>query len=490
MIVPKNFLYGFYAIVFFSIGLALHKEFETLFSFWLTVALISPPFLWAMSTTHTSLKCFTLIAFVTQFLTVPYFYLERDKWPFFDKAPFGFTAVEAFPILVKVSFYLLTVIFLTKLISVLTGSNRSSHQKKNPLDYNYPKKRWIDFSKAHMDEFEHRSKRRKFTFIIISIFPILILFNLWTFDMGIAITGVEAPRLPLKLSGIIFYFKSYLVPIVLGYLYYNATRRWPLMFLYLIYSLVFGLSSVSKLAVLLVMTPVIVLAWIERRQFFCLIAAIGTFVGVFVASQARNYVHYVEQGVTGADTSQGLFAILMSIISEPDSMLLKLDFIPWMIAGIAGRVEAFGNLVQAHYYNPDAVIGPVGSALRMIWVGLVEINVDAHHVEWLGYTLPKGFYSGGSILSNAIIMSKSGLWWLVLSALITAVVIVIIDTTITKFCNKIQFFRPFRVPAIFYFTMSYFTHSTMDVVFVTCITVMFLIPKVFYRKIKISIRTT
>ena len=91
------------------------------------------------------------------------------------------------------------------------------------------------------------------------------------FQNGISIVGVEPPRLPFKLSGILHYFTKYVVPLTLGYLYYRSPRNLPTALLLLGYGLLLGLTSVSRSALVLVLLPVLGLAWIDRRKWiFCI----------------------------------------------------------------------------------------------------------------------------------------------------------------------------------------------------------------------------
>lgn len=446
--------------------------------------LIFPPFLLSLSTPYISLKIFLLISLVTQYITLPYFFLDRDRWIFSDTIPFGFTALETFPILLKISLFLFAVLFFFRLIFRLSWTQRSIRKFSIASEYNSSFKEKSMKKKIPNPFVINDLKTMKFSLLIFLLIPPLIILNLWMYSNGVGITGVAPPRLPYKMSGILFYFTKFLVPVLLGYLYFKSKRRFLLMITYLIYAWIFGLCATSKGAVLIIMTPVIALAWIDKRYFVFLTAALGTVVGVFLASGARYYVHYVDQNVTGADTTYSLFFLINSIVFDPTSRLWDLDFLPWMIAGIAGRVEYFGSLVQAQYYDPDAVVGAVGFLLRMIWTGLVEIDVDAHHIEWQGYILPKGFFNGGSILSNAIIVSNSALWWLMISGLITAVMLVAIEKSTNYFFRRYIFISTMRVPTIFYLTLLYFTQSSTSNIFVLVIIVMIVAPHVPFRPIK------
>jgi hypothetical protein len=453
-------IYAFLSTALGSLGLVLGGEIEAMFAWWLVIMLLLPPTLWAFSTTYTSLKIFCLTSFGTQYLTLPFFFLYRDNWQLADVKPFGFTALETLPILLKVSLFLCALVLFFKLIYRLSWRQKTLRKSTHTRRSSGLFKRVTELGSIASFDLKNNVNSAKTSGLIAFLIPLLIVLNLWQYSQGIGITGVDPPRLPYRMAGILFYFTKFLIPVLLGYLYLKTKRGWPLMLLYLVYAWVFGLCSTSKGAVIMVMAPVIALAWVDKRYGMLVVSFLGAMLGVFVASGARYYVHTVTNGVTGADTSLGLFTLIGNVFLEPSSKIWDFDFLPWIVVGIAGRIEAFGSLVQAQYYDPDAVVGAWGFIFRMVWTGLVEIDVDAHHIQWQGNTLPVGFYNGGSILSNAVIVGNSGLLWVVISALITAAMLVVVEKNTNSFVKKYVQLDVLRVPIIFYMTVLYFTHSS------------------------------
>jgi hypothetical protein len=252
---------------------------------------------------------------------------------------------------------------------------------------------------------------------------------------------------------------KYITPLFLAYLYAKTKRGWFLMLFFLAYAWVLGLASVSKGAVIIVMLPVLAFAWFDQRKLMLVVAGLGTLFGVAFSDGARAYVYVISAGVSGADTSLSIFSLVANIFNDPDSQVWKSDFLPRIISGVFARVEGFGNLVMAQYYDPDAVVGALGFVLRMIWKGLVPLDTDLHHIQWQGDVLPTGFYNGGSLLSNAVIVGHSGLWWVVISAMVVAVILVILEKSTKRLSVKYRLPDLGSTAVIAYLSITYFLET-------------------------------
>jgi hypothetical protein len=238
------------------------------------------------------------------------------------------------------------------------------------------------------------------------------------------------------------------------------------MLLILAYAWVLGLSSVSKGAILIIMGPVVVLAWLDKHKIMSLVAFFASIIGISFAEGARAYVHIITTGKSGADTSLGLFTLITNIVTEPDSKMWNFDFVPVLVSHILNRIEGFNNLVMAQYYDPDAVVGAWGFILRMIWRRLSEFDVNAHSIQWQGNLLPEGFYNGGSLLSNAVIVGNTGLWWVVLSAIVTAIILVILEKSCSRISRKYKIFESIKNPMIIFMSLLFFTETGGNETFV------------------------
>ena len=476
MFIKKIYLYATIFAIFISLSLVILDELETLFSWWLVFLFLLPPLIWSLKNKYITLQVFCLLSFFSQAINLPVFYLYRDSWNFAHVKPFYFTATEALPILAKVSFFIIfVIIFFKALIIIFSFLKLPALKEKNTIQESI-----IDSSRSAYKKYDHfdlkkNSKTKKFTILIILLISLLIPLNLWSYSIGIGITGVEAPRLPFRLVGIIFYLVKYVTPLLLGYLYIQTKRGWFLMFIYITYALIAGLCSVSKGIVILIMLPVVILAWHDNRYLLSIISSLSTLVVVFIASAARAYVHTVSAGVTGANVSNSIGTLLLNVISNPDSRLRDSDFLLRSVDGLAARVEGFQNLVMAYYYDSAAVLGGGGFILRMIWRGWATVDADAHHLEWQGNILPEGFYNGGSLLSHAIILGNISLIYVIMGSFVVAVTFVLIENITNFFLNRFNAFYGLRTPIIFFIVSVYFTETSINRPMVFILILLFLL---------------
>jgi hypothetical protein len=481
--VTKRYLcYGAVGVLLVSFGLAIADEFNTILAWWIAIILLLPLLLWALKTPYVALKTICISSFLTQFITLPFFYLRRDTFAWGHVKPFHFTGWEAFPMLAKVSLFMFALIVFFKWLYPISlfGGRSCSDKGSSPFKDHQNKYFGFDVRKNR--------KTLQFSLLLILLIMVLTAINLWSYSQGIGLTGVEPPRLPYRLSGILYYLMKYITPPLLGYLYLKTKRSWFLMLLFLFYAWVLGLCSISKGSVIVVMLPVVALAWIDKRKIMLTVASLCTIIGVSFASGARAYVYITTATVRiGADTSFGIFHLIAKMFNDPKHMLWDFNFIPLLINVIFSRIEGFNNLVMAQYYDPDAVIGAWGFILRMIWRGLSGFDTDLHSMQWQGNVLPKGFYNGGALLSNAVIVGNSGLWWIVLSAMVTAGILVILEKSTKRIARKYKTLEFLPIPLIFFLTMIFFTTIGGTVTFVFPLVLLFIaswLPPIVVRKNK------
>src|SRR5260221_821142 len=403
-------LIGGAAVVLVSLGLAVASEWDAMLAWWIAIALLLPPLLWALKTQHVTLITICAITFATQFTTVPFFYVNRDNFHWGHVKPFGFTAWEAFPILAKVALFLVALAAFFNWfypIRIVGGSLRKLRSTRIVLDGKNTDLRF---------ELAPRQNSVLYVTLILFIVVALVQFILWMFSKGISIVGVEPPNLPYRLSGILHYFTHYIVPLLLAYLYWKTKRNAFPMLVLLAYAWVLGLSSTSRSALVLVMLPVLAFAWLDQRFFMLLLAGVGTLAGFQIVTLARGFIQIIAFGEVGVVTDIGIGTIVLDIISDPDSPLRRFDFALQVFIAVFSRVDGFENLVMSQHYDPYQVVGPFGFMLRMISRGLAPMDIDAHHLQWQGNTLPEGWFNGGALLSKAVIVGNAGIWWIVMGA--------------------------------------------------------------------------
>ena len=423
----QTLAFGATVIVVGSVVMALTGETDAMLAWWMVILLLLPPLLWALKKRYTALKTICFLTFSSQFVTIPFFYINRDDFLWGHVKPFNFTAVEALPMLSQVMLFVVCLIFFFKFLyrfRLFAGSSNhcSSRFHLQSLQLN------LKSNFVHNVQYLKLTRKSwLFTFIIIILITILVQLNLWMFAQGIGIVGVEQPRLPYKLTGILHYLTKYIVPLLLGYLYWKTKRGFFHMSVLLVYALILGLTSVSRGTLVLVMLPVFAAAWFDRRRALLIVAGFGTIICVAFVNLARNFVYLVTAGKTGAITDGGILSIISSIFEDTDSYLLRADLLMSTFVAIFDRIDVFSNLVMSHFYDTYAVNGPLSMIFGMIWQGFASVDLDLHHLQWQGNVLPEGFMNGGSLLSSVVIISNANFLWILPAALVVACILVLLE---------------------------------------------------------------
>lgn len=410
-----------------SLGLALIGEFEAMLAWWIAIFLLVPPFLWAVKTHYVALISLCSITLATQVITLPFFYLDRDEFAWRHVKSFGFTAWEAFPILFKVSLFLFALIVFFRWFYRISFFQRPLHGQTamiSPISSPTGSDQQDRYPSNDIPSYRNSGL---YLLLIVLVVAAMIPLNFWMFSEGISIVGIEPPELPFKLSGILHYLTRFIIPLVLAYLYWKVKRSWLPLFILLAYAFVLGMTSVSRSGFMFVMLPVMILAWVDRRWAMFLVAGVSSLIGFSLVTLARDFVHIVTFGKSSAATTDGIGSIVAEIFSDPNSPILEPYFIVGQFVGIFGRIDGFNNLVMSADYNPYESIGPFGFILRTIWRNLAPLDMDLHHLQWQGEQVADGFYNGGALLSNAVIVGNGGLGWVVASAFFTAGILAMLE---------------------------------------------------------------
>ena len=305
----RTLAHGGVSIVLLSLALASFSEYDAMYAWWLVIALFLPALLWAVKSRFIALITIVSIAFLTQSLTLPIFYLRRDEFSWGHVKPFGFTALESLPILIKLAVFIYALIILFKLlfrVSLVGGSSRNLINKKlikNEL-FISPASVSNNGNIYRIEEFGgRRNGSGIYSLLIVLIIIAMAPINIWMFSQGISIVGVEPPNLPYHLSGILHYFTKFIVPLTLAYLYFKVKRGWFLEILIMLYACVLGVSSVSRSSLMFIILPVLYLALVDRRLLLLAVSGFGATIGFSIVSLTRNYVYIVSDGVSGGDFS-------------------------------------------------------------------------------------------------------------------------------------------------------------------------------------------
>ncbi len=426
----------------FSLILALAGKWQVAGALWVAIICLLPSVWVALRTSYLGLKIFCTTALITQVITAPVFYLQADRYAFGGHRPFGFTAMEALPIFLVLGLFLWLVACLVILCERVVGA---------PVQ-------WADASlRAGGSALSAGAASRQTIFVIgiILLIAISLPVKLWMFEMGIGLTGAPSPQLPYRLSGILFYVFNSVIPLCIGYLYLKTHRKsLALALIISVYAVVIGLTAVSKGIVLLTIAPIIAFAWLDRRWAILGVSGFLVAFGVMVAAASREIVHISDGLTTGSFTGLGVLGTLVEVMA-------RLEWSPEMLlifADIAGRVEGFQGLLLASQFNPDTVGGAWAIFAKSINGNWADLGHDAMHLEYLGYTIPMGFYGVAASLNAWMLMAANqNLLMMLPFVLYAALTFVILEKMLMRIAHKYRLPLPLAQAVLFFVTLWFYT---------------------------------
>jgi len=449
-------IFLFFLLCLISIILSIYGEYQTILAFWTAIILLLPGLILALRSKFISLKVLSSISFFTQTITVPIFFVLRSEFLWQNVKPFEFKAIEVAKILWPVSLLLVLLALFFNILSHIRIFNiRGSVQNLQNFDQNgsYSIRAFLKPSMHPVI----------YSILMLITIAIVIPLNLWMFEKGIGLTGIEPPRLPYRLSGILTYFAKYVIPLTLGFFYYKTRHGFFLSIFLLAYGLILGFCTTSKGVLLLTMFPVLIIAFSEKKYRLLAIVGLGTLVAYAFISQVRDFVFTVTDNKSAAITNRSIIDLFFAIANG--GKIKDLSFVLSMAAGILNRIEGFENLVMAHYYDPNAVSGAFGFIIRLIWGPLAPINADLHHIQWLGHVLPLGFFNGGALLSTIVIISNDSIFWIVLAAIVIAFILLTLEKSMLLVFEKYSLPKAIGFFIIIILTTTFFVENGGSVIF-------------------------
>ena len=478
----KKILLFLLSIVLISALMILYEELNAMIAWWTTIILLFP-FLYITSKgKYISPKVLALIVFITQFVSVPFFYLNRNEYNMGHIHPYLFEPIEVWPMLSKVSLFMLFFIISIYLISGI--------YKKYKTEIYSTKFYNIKISQNISND--NNIIKRKFKIFFYLLLMVGISIKIWMYSNSIGLTGIDSPKLPYKLTGILFYVSLFIIPILIFYSYWKmgpSNRNFISVIILTIFAIINGITSVSKGAGLISIAPAILFALYEKKFLLFTISAIGALIGASMASAARFIVYVIDaNNKSSADVTASVWNLVLEVLNGKDFNLGNSNFLLETFLTLVNRVEGYSNLVFANDYDLSVVTDIYKYMTNIILPNFYEVNADSHHMQWQGNTLPEGFYNGGSLLTNVVILGNINILLLIWLSFITALYLLIVEISVIGVLKKYNLNKLIAIPIISFQTFWFFSAGGNSNIFVF-ILLLFLIFNIIPKlKIKLSIK--
>ena len=333
------------------------------------------------------------------------FYLNRE-----NAERIGFSAIGNFDFSYKSLLYAYSYlfVFLVALLLFVAAFKRNYHS--NFL---------TGFIRQQYNTVELKSKH--------SILPIALCSMLFSwislqmYNMQIGMIGLKQTELPFHLTGVLFFARRFLFPIVLVWLYVKTKAKLPATIILIVYALFVGITGTSKSACLLVLIPMAFICFLTGKKTLAYLCAFFVIFSYIVIEDIRQIVFEAEASIP-------LVELLQMPWSTKDDVLFR------FFLSFTNRFYGLkANVLPVQNYDLDF------KSLVYYYMGTPITQVLPDFVYKLfGFNLPddKAYGVGIGYTGSMTLLSCHNYFYTILQAFIIAILFVFQNDNIQRIMLK------------------------------------------------------
>jgi len=385
----------------------------------------------AIRTGYFVLTLFFLLAFIGTAITPAFFFLHKDWYEYS-----GFNAIRDFNFDIYEFLYIYGYLYFMLILILLftTILNRIFIKRSEKRINVFTGKKYVtgingtSFQSANVIS-RYLSKRYSM-YLVLFIIGILIPLNLYMYTNGIGISTVEPVYKEFKIVGISFYFRNYVAPMIVAYLYFNTSRGLGLTAIILLYAIFVGLLSLSKGNVLLACAPVILFALKDKKMTKFILSGLFFVLLWGAIGWARQFVFLAEVGS---------LEMIRLILDNIDTELLRESVNLFEIAGqFANRLYGASVIALAHTFSLE---DNFSVAIGFFMAQPDELSlIVANDVFGLTPVESVTVGVGMGYLATMILIANKNLFFLGILSLMTGVYLTISEIIVTKYIRRVNIF--------------------------------------------------
>lgn len=174
--------------------------------------------------------------------------------------------------------------------------------------------------------------------IIIVTFSFTMI-SIWMYNLHIGMIGLQQTELPFRLTGILFYMRRFVFPLVLIWIFMKTNNKFIATFLLITYSFIVGITSTSKSASLLMLLPLATINYLTGRRSLAFVSIISAILAYFIVGQMRLLIYTFDADID-----------LLTVISSPMDLEFDNLFL-YIISNITGRLYGLQSTVLTNQYD-------------------------------------------------------------------------------------------------------------------------------------------
>ena len=219
-----------------------------------------------------ALSLFMGLALISHAIAPPFFFMNREAYSYGG----GFGAVKDFSFGVREFLGIYAYVLLFLAATVLFGLSMNSRFARARGAETRPDQPGTDAEKEPHGRLNRTIRTRASLVLTLFILLVGVPLSLLMYSQRIGMTGIEPTVLPYRLTGILTYFRMFVVPVVLFGLYSKSTRTLSLTALIIFYTALGGFASLSRYFVFSMMVSVAMLSLVDRKMTRFYVVAVAT----------------------------------------------------------------------------------------------------------------------------------------------------------------------------------------------------------------------
>ena len=299
-------------------------------------------------------------------------------------------------------------------------------------------------------------------FPIISCTLLFVCISIFMYNLHIGMIGLQQIQLPFHLTGILFYSRRFLFPLVLIWIYVKTKRKDVATILLIVYSLIVGITATSKSASLLVLLPLTIINILARNKkvtFLCIVMSIFAY---YIVGAMRLIIYEFDAEVD-----------ILSVISTPVEFSNN-NIILSLMNSITGRLFGFQSTVLSDQYTQlsfsDLISFYTGSSITEI--------IPDYVYSLFGMTLPedKAFGVGLGFTGTMQLLSCHNYLYTIIQAIIISCIFIVQNDCLQKILvsRKNVIFKCISILIIIFSFMNLFDGNEIFIVYVLTFILIFI----------------
>jgi hypothetical protein len=399
--------------------------------------LLIPPLIgillyFAIKTKYIILTLFFGLAFLGTSITPAFFFLNKSDYSYSGFSAikdFNFDIYEFLQIYGHLYLMLCLILFFTIILNkkLIKDINKKKSQTSNPRQIIFAN----TMAKRPAIEKKINSNKRIYSiYIFLFIICIMMPLNIVMYLNGIGIATVEPVAKIFKIVGITFYFRNYIAPLIIAYLYFKSNRNNSVTFFILFYAAFIGVLSLGKGNVALTCLPVLLFALLDSKKARLVLSVLYFIILYGTVSWARQFVLLADVG-----SFEMIKLIFDNFLILPLSESLNIIS---TLGEFAGRLYGANVIVLAYRYNlENNIIEAVN-----FYLGKSENLSSIIFNEVFGMVGADGVVIGVGMgyLGTMILLANKNLLLLALLSFITAFYLSISEVIVRKYTINTNIF--------------------------------------------------